>query len=570
MPLCAQYYLRGEVKDEKGQLLSNVKIYLHSKGTLPFSSGNSGNFGIPTTLLIDTITLIKEGYEKLRLAVNTKQPQTFVMKLSQTNSSLQKNKLSSVTKNLFRDKQFKFFTGEESYNTTIDNDFVPTAQYPETGFSLTVDRAAYSNIRRFINLGYQVPPDAVRIEEMLNYFALNDAPSHQTNTFTPATQVTTCPWNPNSKLLLLTLEAPKIDASAVPPSNLVFLIDVSGSMDKPNRLPLVQSALKLMVRNLRIQDTVSIVVYGGTIGVFMQPTSGDQKDKIIAAIDRLQASGDTPGEGAIRMAYQLARNTFIPNGNNRVILATDGDFNVGQTSEKELEELIVSQRGFGIYLTCLGVGMGNYKDSKLETLAKKGNGNFAYLDHLKEAEKVLVTEFTKTLYAVANDAYLTVNFNPEYISSYRLIGFGNKEEAATDSTSELEGGEVGTGHIITAVFEITPTTAFNDNNNSIIANWQLQYKLPNSNKVQQLQFASTSNTIPIAQAPQPLQLATTLVMFGEMLKQSKFVRDVLTWDQLINMAQQSLDQSNALQVELLQLIQKAAKIYGYKKRIKSR
>jgi len=267
---------------------------------------------------------------------------------------------------------------------------------------------------------------------------------------------------------------------AVLPTNLTFLIDVSGSMDEPNRLPLLKSAFKLLVNNLRAQDSVSIVVYGGNVGILLQPTSGAEKEFINSAIEQLTAGGETPGEAAIITAYSLAQRTFNKNGNNRIILATDGDFNVGQTSDKELEDLVALHKQSGIYLTCLGVGMGNYKDSKLETLAKKGNGNFAYIDNIQEAEKVMVTEFTKTLFAVADDAYASISFNSNMVKQYRLIGFDNKVEAISDTSSELEGGEIGTGHSLIAMFEIEPAKDIHLNMDARenIATVKLEYKTP--------------------------------------------------------------------------------------------
>ncbi|MBC7589216.1 MAG: von Willebrand factor type A domain-containing protein, partial [Chitinophagaceae bacterium] len=455
--LNAQYYLRGDVKDEKGNLLPDVKINLFSKGNYAYTSGNSGYFGIPTNMEIDTITLNYQGYEILKRGIQTKKYQSLVMKMLPAMASMMKNKLASVTKNLLKEQSTFFSAMGESYSSLIENDFVATQKYPETGFALNIDRASYSNARRFINNEVLVPTDAVRIEEMLNYFDFSCLKQQiKKDEFGISTYMTNCPWNATNQLLYLNLKAPKLNLDTVPSSNFVFLIDISGSMDKPTRLPLVQAAFKMLTDNLREKDTVAIVVYGGGVYQPLLPTSGAEKQKIKTIIDSLTASGDTPGEGAITTAYNSARRSFIKNGNNRVILATDGDFNVGQTSEKQLEELIVHERQSGIYLTCLGVGMGDYKDSKLEALAKKGNGNFAYIDNLKEAEKVLVTEFTKTLYSVANDSYLNINFNAAAVKEYRLIGFDNKKTAIEDSTSELEGGEVGSGHSMIAIFEITP------------------------------------------------------------------------------------------------------------------
>ncbi len=573
LPVCeAQYYLRGEVRDEQNNALPNVKIWLYSQGHSPFSSGSSGTFGIPSSLPTDTITLVLEGYEPCKMAVSTAKFQHLTMKMLPAKASLFKHQLLSAVKNT-QDNKPVFLHNGESYSNLVENDFVEASAYPETGFALNIDRASYSNIRRFLNMNNTVPPSAVRIEEMLNYFNFSttasteeDAPSPQQ--FSCHTTISTAPWQNNHQLLYVRLQAPSINLDQVPPSNLVFLVDASGSMDKPNRLPLFQAALHLLVQNLRPVDTVSIVVYGGNVGVLLPPTSGADKKKINEAIEKPFASGYTPGEAGIRLAYQLARRSFIPGGNNRVIMATDGDFNVGQSSEKELEELIARQRQSGIYLTCLGMGMGNYKDSKLETLAKRGNGNFAYLDNLKEAEKVLVTEFTKTMYAVATDAFINIRFNPQLVKKYRLIGFDNKEDALNDTSSEINGGEIGSGHCLVAVFEIVPNELNNNptEDSSVItvgkyASLKLQYKSPQDtlNALQQ-RFTIPFVYTPPEQLDDQLKLVTAVTMFGELLKQSRFAH-TYSWDDALKQAAFCQGATDPVLQEFFQLLTKAKEIY---------
>lgn len=570
----AQYYLRGEIHNEKGSALPNVKILLFSKGKYPFFSGSYGTFGLPSSLAVDTITLLLDGYETLKKAVKTNDYQTLVMKMQASTSSIQRPKLASLTKDLMK-KETKFsFTADESYSNLVENDYVETNRYPETGFALNIDRASYSNIRRFINNESRVPRDAVRIDEMLNYFSFIEN-TNTSKSFTCNTQLTSCPWNTKNELLFLNLLAPKVNVDKVPASNFVFLIDVSGSMDKPTRLPLLQAGFKMLVDNLRSVDTVSIITYGGGVEQLLAATGGNDKAKIKAAIDSLYASGDTPGQDAIQTAYKAAKRSFIINGNNRVILATDGDFNVGQHTEPELEELIVGYRNSGIYLTCLGVGMGNYKDSKLEALAKKGNGNFAYIDNINEAQKILVTEFTKTLYAVANDAFISLRFNPEFVKEYRLIGFDNKKDAVSDTTSELEGGEVGSGHSLMAVFEIIPTEKnlteiASSSNENIIASMKLQYKLPNQVKYQHQSFNAPLNYVSYLKADSSLRFASSVIMFGSMLKQSKFCQPY-SWDEVIKLTASSILPTKPIHIEFMQLLQKAKKIYvGDDKKKKSR
>ncbi len=563
--LMGQNYLRGEVKDEQGRLLQGVRIQLASTGTYPYYTGNLGSFGIPSSRLIDTITLSYEGYDTLRTAIDTRKTQFFVLKMQPELANFYRARLSSLTNHLQTEPVVPASVMGESYSDIMENRFIQASQYPETGFALNIDKASYSNIRRFIHNNMRVPVHAIRIEEMLNYFSYPAA--ENSRAFTCQTTVTSCPWQQEHQLLYLHIHAPQLQLDSVPPSNLVFLIDVSGSMDKPNRLPLLQSAFKLLADNLRPQDTISIMTYGGNVRIALAPTGGAEKKKIKAVIDSLSAAGDTPGAGAIQQAYALASHTYMRNGNNRVILATDGDFNVGQSSEKELEDLIVQYRKSGIYLTCLGVGMGNYKDSKLEVLAKKGNGNFAYLDHLGEAQKVLVTEFTQTLYAVANNATVTVRFNPSLVKTYRLIGFDNKRTALNDSTRELEGGEIGSGHALMALFEIEPTATHSSTEN--LASIDLRYQLPDSASFMHHAFTASNQPIAIEKAEHAYQFAAAVSMFGAVLKGSPYTKD-FTLERVLAFAESVVDPANIQQEELLQLIKQAIEIYHPSKKRKKK
>ncbi len=425
------------MNDEAGNGLQNVSILQASSGYV-FYTGSSGSFGILTNRLKDSLTFSLEGYEKKKIAVAATDFSNITLKRAIVSNSSRRYKLASFTKDLKREIQQQWFAGDETYASIIENGFVPADQYPSTGLTLNVDRASYSNIRRFLNTKTIVPPDAVRIEEMLNYFNLDYREPKNKKTFEISAALTSCPWNINSQLLFATIRSKKVSLDSLPATHLVFLIDISGSMDMPNRLPLLKSGFRGLVYNLREKDSVSIVVYGGVVGIMLNTTSGAEKQKIFNVIDSLQPGGSTPGESGIKLAYNVARKHFIKNGNNRVILATDGDFNVGLRSEQELEEMIIAQRESDIYLTCLGVGMGNYKDSKIQTLAQKGNGNFAYIDNYPEAEKVLLKEFVQILYTVADDVYLNVHFDPAYIKEYRLIGFDNKVGAIKDSSAIIE------------------------------------------------------------------------------------------------------------------------------------
>ena len=375
------------MRDEKGNLLQNVNIRQHSTGYL-FRTGNSGSFGITSKKESDTLLFSYEGFQKEEVIVNAEKYLTLNLKLLPSiASSSKKHRLASLTKDLSRENQRKWYTGDETYASLVENNFIEAKNFPTTGVALNIDKASYSNVRRFVNLNLEVPPDAVRIEEMLNYFNFGYEPPIDNLVFKIKTTLTNCPWNKDNQLFFVNIFSKKLDLDSLPPSNLVFLVDISGSMDMPNRLPLLKSAFRMLAQNLREKDTVSIVVYGGAVGVLLFPTAGNEKAKIIKAIDEMEPGGSTPGESGIKLAYSVAKKHFIEHGNNRIILATDGDFNVGVQTEQELDELISRHRESGIYLTCLGVGMGNYKDSKIQTLSRKGNGNFAYIDNSQEADK---------------------------------------------------------------------------------------------------------------------------------------------------------------------------------------
>ncbi|MEP6711853.1 MAG: von Willebrand factor type A domain-containing protein [Ferruginibacter sp.] len=568
-PLLGQYYLRGDIKDEKNQPLSNTKIFVHSSRTI-FYSGAYGSFGINVSKLYDTLSLSLDGYEPQLLRVKSDQWQNIVLKITPSNTTKNNPRLISVTKNLKQTSKLNWFISDETYFQLVENEFVKTGDYPNTGFSLNVNKASYSNVRRFINMQSPVPPDAVRVEEMVNYFNLHYREPDAGDVFRIESQLTSCPWNTARQLLFLNVNAKRLSLEKVPPGNFVFLIDVSGSMDMPNRLPLLKAAFQLFVKNLRPIDTVSIVMYGGTVGIWLQPTSGAEKDKISKSIEELTASGDTPGESAIRAAYTLAESTFIKGGNNRIILATDGDFNVGETSEKSLDELITKERQTGVYLTCLGVGMGNFKDSKLQTLAKKGNGNYAYIDDINEAEKVLVKELTQTFYAVADNVFMNLQFNPVMVDQYRLIGFDNRKDALKDGSSDLEGGEIGSGNSTLAIFEIVPTqqnvlakiNALQDN----IGEVNLRYNCGDT-ITKRLLFSVKNNYQHIDSSDRELKFAAAVTMFGLKIKQSKYGDDI-AWPQIKLIANASADKTNYLQQEFLQQIDKAEKIYATRKKKK--
>jgi Ca-activated chloride channel homolog len=355
------------------------------------------------------------------------------------------------------DRKADLSAGGEEYQEIRDNPFMMAAAEPVSTFSIDVDTASYANARRFLTSSSLPPKDAVRIEEFVNYFPYEYAAPTGPDPFSINAEISTCPWAKGHRLVLIGLQGKKVDTAQLPPTNLVFLIDSSGSMSDPNKLPLLVAAFKLLVGQMRAKDRVAITVYAGSAGLVLPSTPGDQKEKIMAALESLGAGGSTAGAAGIELAYKVAKENLIQGGNNRVILATDGDFNVGMSNDAELEKLIEAKRNQGIFLTVLGFGMGNYKDTKMKKLADKGNGNYAYIDTLSEARKVLITQMGGTLLTIAKDVKIQVEFNPAKVKAYRLLGYESRIMAKEDfDNDKKDAGELGAGHTVTAFYEVIP------------------------------------------------------------------------------------------------------------------
>ncbi|MCF6331885.1 MAG: VWA domain-containing protein [Draconibacterium sp.] len=345
----------------------------------------------------------------------------------------------------------------ENYSTIHENGFRNVLANPLSTFSIDVDNASYSNVRRYINQGELPPVDAVRVEEMINYFNYDYPGPEGKHPFSVVTELAKCPWNSTHYLMHVGLQGKSIDKSELPPSNLVFLLDVSGSMGAPNKLPLLKRAYKMLVNELRANDRVAIVVYAGAAGKVLDSTPGNEKKTILEALEKLSAGGSTAGGAGLKLAYKIAHDNFIEDGNNRIILATDGDFNVGVSSTSEMERLVEKERENGVFMTVLGFGMGNIKDDKMETIADKGNGNYAYIDNIQEARKVFITEFGGTLFTIAKDVKFQLEFNPKQVKAYRLVGYENRLLNAEDFNDDTkDAGEMGVGHTVTALYEIIP------------------------------------------------------------------------------------------------------------------
>lgn len=443
----------------------------------------------------------------------------------------------------------------ESYKHVAQNNFKSVNHEPLSTFSVDVDRASYSNIRRYLTEGYLPPADAVRIEEMINYFDYDYEKKSSDMPFMVYTDLVDCPWKEKNKIVQITLQAPKISMEKSVPSNLVFLIDVSGSMQSSDKLPLVQAGLKLLVRQMREEDKIAMVVYAGSVGLVLDATSGKDKEKIISAIDNLMAGGSTAGGAGIEMAYKVAKDNFIKNGNNRVILATDGDFNVGVTENGELEKFISEKKETGIFLTVLGFGTGNIQDDRMEMLADKGNGNYAYIDNINEANKVLVKEMGGTLYAVAKDVKLQVEFNPVKVKSYKLIGYENRLLANEDfNNDKKDAGEIGAGHTVTALYEIELKKDKDDEDKSIdklkyqtindsaglknqneILTVKVRYKKPDENESKKSSYVLYDKSSDIDTANNNIRFAMSVAMFGMKLREDKEAKEISATD-IINLA----------------------------------
>lgn len=482
---------------------------------------------------------------------------TFQSRVADLSVSESKSRKKYETPPPAQDQMEREFNTEE-YNSLIENVFQETKNNALTTFSIDVDRAGYSNVRRMLNGGIMPPKDAIRIEEMLNYFDYDYPQPTDNKPVTINSEFSDSPWNKGLKLLQIGIQAKKISTENLPASNLVFLIDVSGSMGSAEKLPLVKQALYLLIDQLRPQDKVALVVYAGAAGVVLPSTSGADKNKIRDALEKLNAGGSTAGGEGIKLAYKIASDNFVKEGNNRVILASDGDFNVGVSSEAELKNLIENKRESGVFLSILGFGMGNYKDNKMETLADKGNGNYAYIDNLQEAQKVFVHEFGGTLFTVAKDVKLQLDFNPKYIKAYRLIGYENRMLRNEDfNDDKKDAGEMGSGHTVTALYEIIPVgveskylkkvdkTKYQEakvltkeaNSNEILT-VKLRYKSPVENTSKLMEKVIIDQHIVFDKTSENFRFAAAVAEFGLLLRQSEFSGEA-HYEQVIDLAKKA-------------------------------
>ncbi len=584
--------ITGSVKDSKGSAIPGATI---TAGHTSTSTDASGNFSLTCNEKEKYISISAVGYVQQKIKINNRTLINVVMKPASsslnevvvtgygiekrsdiTGSVVVEDKISGVP--LAANKSFYYnnnFNTEE-YNNISENEFHRTSDEPLSTFSIDVDAASYSNVRRYLNSNQLPPAGAVRTEEMINYFRYQYPQPTGDDPFSINTEMSTCPWNKENKLVLIGLQGKIIPEENLPPSNLVFLIDVSGSMFEANKLPLVKQSMKLLAEQLREKDRISMVVYAGNAGLVLPATSGNEKTKIKSAIDALEAGGSTNGGAGLQLAYNIAQQSFMQHGNNRIILCTDGDFNVGPSSDDDLVRLIEKERDKGIYLSVLGFGMGNYKDSKMEQIADKGNGNYAYIDGINEAKKVLVKEFGGTLFTIAKDVKLQVEFNPKKVAGYRLIGYEdrllNKEDFNDD---KKDAGELGSGHTVTALYEIIPVGTESPYLKSVDPlKYQQSKNETNSydNEVLTVKFRykpptqETSKLIvhPVADKPfafdatsNNFRFASAVADFAMLLRNSKFKGEA-SYDQVLKIATHSLGADmEGYRKEFLSLVKKA-------------
>ncbi len=558
------HLVKGTVKDESGNTLSNVTITEKGRRT-GTTSGSDGSYTITVSDKNATLVFSYLGHETQEVEVKGLAVVDVVLKAAQQSlqevgvtaydQALQRRVAGVVINGNNSNKMMKVrgtpaFNGNfsnpafntEEYDRITENGFHRTTDDPLSTFSIDVDAASYSNVRRFLNSNQLPPEGAVRVEEMINYFSYNYPQPTGKDPFSINTELSECPWNKDHKLVVIGLQGKKIPTENLPPSNLVFLIDVSGSMQSELKLPLVKSSMKLLVEQLREEDKISIVVYAGSAGLVLPATSGNNKTKIKEAIDALEAGGSTAGGQGIKLAYKVAKENLIKAGNNRVILCTDGDFNVGASSNDEMERLIEKERQSGVFLTVLGYGMGNYKDSKMQLLADKGNGNHAYIDGMSEAKKVLVNEFGGTLFTIAKDVKLQVEFNPAKVQGYRLVGYENRMLQKEDfNDDKKDAGELGSGHTVTAIYEVIPVGVKSDylkkvdplkygekdvekniSHHGEMMTVKFRYKAPDGDKSLFIEHPVLDKGISFAQTSENFRFAISVAEFGMLLRHSEF------------------------------------------------
>ena len=529
--------IQGVVTDRQGNVLPGVTVTLHkADGDLTTVTGSNGEYRFlkvaTGTYRLDfvlsgfgssrVIASVRDGDSRVNAALSNSVSESItvtseapLMNAPRVRREVERGVVGGMVAVQYKAASADFAAPQPQYAQIKEHDYIRAADEKTTTFSIDVDGASYTNVRRHLNANLVPPPNAVRIEEMLNYFDYSYPPPSGVHPFATSTEVTGCPWEPSHRIVRIGIRAKSLDSWKLAPNNLVFLLDVSGSMQPPERLPLIKSAMRVLVDQLRANDTVAIVVYAGAAGLVLPPTS--DKTAILAALDRLNAGGSTAGGAGIELAYKTALDNFSREANNRVILATDGDFNVGITNRDELTKLIEEKRKSGIYLTCVGVGDNNFNDALMESLADKGNGNYYYLDGIKEAKRIFATQLQGTMVTVANDMKVQLEFDPSAVEEYRQIGYENRALANQDFEDDTkDAGELGSGHQVTALYEIKPKRT------GRIGELRLRYKMPMQSSSQLITATITDEGKSAYEASADTQFAIAVAEFGMLLRDSKY------------------------------------------------
>lgn len=563
------YYFTGKFTDSAGRTIPYVKIKLAAT-PMPHEAGAGGEFGIPSHQPLDTAWCYLPGYDTVRTLLFHGRFTHLQLPLSAQSRArlLASSRLASTGTLLRLNTEPAATTSQgpgESYNEIVPNEVMPTSLQSALAWVPNNNHASYSNARRFINHQSRVPPQAVRIEELWNYVGPGKrslADDNHEQAYGLHSYSARSPWDSSKLLAMLQVSAPRVPLAALPPANMVFLIDNSGSMDDPNRLPLLQAGFRQLVAHLRPIDRVAIVTYGGAAGIMLRPTFGHAKDSIYAVIDSLVAGGSTPGSNGLQLAYQLVTTNSFAEGVNKVILATDGDFNIGVTEDDALERLIRGYRSTGVTLTCLGVGMGNYKDSKIEALAKMGAGNFAYIDNEDEARKVMVEELTEHLYNVGWDASLQLQLDPAVVKDYQLIGYDNRRQALQAGDRQLMGSPIGSGQQITAMLELTLQPGANAHSAALAGQWSLRYKRAETDSLhEELLQPLVLNDRNFAEADSCFRQAALLAWYGRQLRQA-LPGEVVSFKPIWQQSLQAFDASLPVHRGFLQLLQQTEQVYN--------
>lgn len=545
-PLTAQYFFTGEVKDPHGDKLQNGSILVQSTGS-SYSPGSYGEFEIISRRADDSLVLTFDGYEPFTTAVSADEYLHVTLKKPAFPKSPKTIPVKCLYSGLKEDNSFVDRSGSVSFTGDIG-------------------RSSYGIVKRFLDMGYTVPSEAVQIEELLNYFNFyHEGQPHpaplpaNTDVFGCSSTVLACPWNETHKLLCLNICARKLDLQNAPPANLVFLIDASGSMDLPNKLPIIKSGMRLLIDNLRDVDNVSLIAFGGRVRPLLIGVPGTAKGRLIRAIQELSPDGSTPGEEAIRLAYEVAHRQFVAGGNNRIVLVTDGNISDDPSRDKELEDFVAQQSQDGISLDAIGVGMSNVNDSQLPRLAQKGHGDFGYAADEREAERLLARQLVRTSFDVADGVSITADFDTALVKEYRLIGYDSKQGVSEDTSFHLEGHSVCSGHSMLALFELVPKK--DTTGKDTIAEVTIHYCLPGQTRPKTYNYYCSNRSLLFDRASPALKRAVCIAMLGMKLRDSANITPI-AWPDIEKMTKKIFSANDCMDKEFIALLARAKKVYA--------